>query len=129
MPFLTKTLDVTTQDGRNCFLLSELVYQSNDGKTYIVPIGAATDGASTPQMAWSVGLPPFGKYWLACVLHDAAYRNTLLCEGSKANLTKEQSDLLLKEAMKSSDVDDLDLIEIYAGVKFGGWKAFKDDRK
>lgn len=126
--FQSRIAEVVTLDGRNFKLSKPIEYVAKDGALYTVPEWADTDGASTPRSLWSV-LPPFGDYWLACVLHDAAYRNTLRKGGTSANLTKEQSDNLLLEAMQSCQVDEIACQTIYEGVKWGGFKAFRDDRK
>ncbi len=118
----------TNQDGRNWKLTQPMTYNTRDGRTFIVPVGASTDGASTPALAASL-LPPTGDYWQSAVLHDAAYRNDLrLPDGSKASLSKEESDLLLKEAMELSGVDPATAAVIYEGVHLGGAHAFKEDR-
>jgi len=67
---------VSSVDGRNFVLLADAFYTSADGARYCLPAGAASDGASTPPEVWPL-MPPFGKYWPAAYLHDAAYRNTL----------------------------------------------------
>lgn len=117
--FTKKTLMVETEDGRNFTLLEPLIYIAKDGEVYTVPIGCTTDGASTPPALWPT-IAPFGKYWLAAVLHDWAYRYS--------TLDKQHCDWLLKEAMVSLDVDALLADTIYEGVNLGGWKAYRDDR-
>ena len=105
-----------------------MVYQTRDGRVFVVPRGASTDGASTPALIASL-LPPTGDYWQSAVLHDSAYQNTLLTNlGGKASLSKDECDLLLKEAMELSGVDALIVDTIYEGVRIGGAHAFKEDR-
>ena len=132
MPFKQTDLTVKTSDGRNCVLLEPLVYFSPQfGQTFRAPVGAKTDGASTPPALWTT-LPPFGVYWLAAVIHDAAYQDTLQVftgtDWTRARLTKDQADNLLKEAMDSLGVSERESIVIYEGVHFGGADAFRDDR-
>jgi Protein of unknown function (DUF1353) len=119
MPFAKPTLLVETVDGHNFTLMEDLVYVSEGGITYTAPKGSQTDGASTPPVLWPT-IPPFGKYWLAAVLHDWAYRYS--------DLTKQECDWLIKEAMKSLDVDALLADTIYEGVNVGGWSSFEQDR-
>ena len=119
MPFAKPTLLVDTVDGRNFTLMEDLVYVSEAGITYTAPKGSQTDGASTPPVLWPT-IPPFGKYWLAAVLHDWAYRYS--------DLTKQECDWLIKEAMKSLSVDALLADTIYEGVNVGGWSSFDSDR-
>lgn len=126
--FQSKIVEVVTQDGRNFKLLKPVTYVAADGRVFVIPAGASTDGASVPSSLWPL-LPPFGDYWLAAYLHDSAYQNTLKTDsGAIAGLSKEQCDLLLKEAMQSLGVPLATVAEIYEGVAIGGWKAFKQDR-
>lgn len=136
---------ICDQDGRNWMLLTPMVFLSKTGKIYICPRGTSTDGASTPSFLWSK-IPPFGTYFQSAVLHDAAYRGSLLVwpEGSqpdgtpithemtsklpKANLSKDDCDLLLKEAMELSGVDKGMSDIIYEGVHLGGSSSYKEDR-
>jgi hypothetical protein len=129
--FQNLPLKVESFDGRNFDIVSNLYFTSSDGTKYCVPCGAKTDGASTPRAGWSL-IPPFGKYWPAAVLHDSAYQNTLLiwncANWVKANLTKDQCDLLLKEAMQTLGVNELELELIYKAVVYGGERSFEEDR-
>ena len=123
------------QDGRNWKLLEPIDYLARDGRHLRIPRGAPTDGASTPAILWNK-LPPFGDYWLPAVLHDAAYQNTLLQAvpngeteaTTKASLSKETCDLLLKEAMELCGVDSATVALIYEGVKLFGQSSFNEDR-
>lgn len=110
---------VRTRDGRNVCLCEELVYNAKDGVVYIVPIGSTSDGASTPRFIWNI-IPPFGKYFLAAVLHDHLYRNT--------HFPKELCDNLLYEACMSLGDNHLEAWEIYEGVHLGGHSSFNTDR-
>ena len=129
--FPNKIAFVATQDGRNVKLLKPLFYNSASGSVYVIPEGAVSDGASCPCEIWPF-LPPFGEYWLAALLHDSAYQDTLLVVGdsgmSKASLPKDQCDLLIKEAMESLGVDAGTVEKIYLGVATCGWRAFRKDR-
>jgi hypothetical protein len=122
---------VRSRDGQRFTLEEPLELVTETGTHYQVPPGSQTDGASTPRAMWTL-LPPFGPYWLAALVHDAAYRATLerLDSGvwMPAFLTKDQCDSLLLDCMCALGVDESIREEIYNGVKFGGWKAFSEDR-
>ncbi len=122
---------VATTDGRNFTLLADAYYVGTDGTRYCVPAGATSDGASTPREVWPL-LPPFGLYWPAAYLHDAAYRNTLrVWNGSAwvaAALPKAKCDALLLEAMEALGVGAVERETIYEGVAMGGAAAFDRDR-
>jgi hypothetical protein len=120
MKFLQESLLVRTGDGQNFTLAEPLRYQTNAGTIITAPAGTTTDGASTPRATWPL-LPPFGKYWLAAVLHDYLYRYTYL--------PQDYCDGILLEAMRSLGVPEATCLEIYDGVRVGGWTAIAEDRK
>lgn len=131
--FQSKIANVMTQDGRHCTIVEPIAYIAKDGRVFVIPRGATTDGTSTPPEIWPF-LPPFGEYWLAAVLHDCGYQNSLLIvneQGTgqdKAGLSRDDCDLLFKEAMESLSVEQDTVDKIYWGVSVGGWKAFTNDR-
>jgi hypothetical protein len=121
-----------TRDGRNCEIAERIVLMTGTGEVYSVPPGALTDGPSTPPIVWQ-RLPPFGIYWLAAVVHDAAYRNTLerqTVDGLwlPANLNKDQCDTLFLDCMTALGVPQGIKEELYEGVHLFGWRSFRDDR-
>ena len=123
---------VRTRDGRNVVVQEPVEVVTDTGARYRVPVGAQSDGASTPGEMWTA-LPPFGEYWLAAVLHDAAYRGTLerqleSGEWLPAWLTKDQCDTLFLDAMSALGVDQLKKETLYEGVHLAGWRAFTEDR-
>jgi hypothetical protein len=129
--FKDTRFEVETEDGRNFVIIKDADYVSKKGIIYRIPIGATTDGASTPQVSWNL-IPPFGKYWKAAVLHDAAYRNSLLVWNgtvfAKANLGFEDSNDLILEAMQSCGVNEVECYTIYEAVATCGKLSFIKDR-
>jgi len=124
---------VSTWDGRNFVFLDDLLYNSKAGVQLRIPSGAETDGASTPRGSWNA-LPPFGTYWPAAALHDAAYRNTLQILNSQgswvvAALDKVTCDSLLREAMEWLQVPSGDIFAIFEGVHEFGQASFDEDRR
>jgi hypothetical protein len=128
--FSTLNFLVTTRDGRY-FILAESVIVYARGARYKIPQGAKSDGASTPREVWPL-IPPFGKYWPAAFLHDAAYQNTLLIwrggQWVTANLSKAECDALLLEAMDALGVGLIERETIYKAVVLAGQSAFDSDR-
>lgn len=124
---------VRTSDGRNVVLQEPIDLADDHRAFYRVPEGSESDGASIPQELWSAGLAPFGDYWLAAIVHDSAYRGTLLRqldtgEWAPAMLSKEACDTLLLDCMGALHVSQVTKEAIYEGVRFGGWRAFREDR-
>ena len=125
---------LTTSDGRNFnFMEPVLTDPMRDGSVFRIPMGSSTDGLSAPSELWWKW-PPFGFYWLDAAWHDAAYRGTLERQRpdgtwALAMLTKEQSDdYFLELLMKNPKVDMLERDAFYEGVKYGGWRSFREDR-
>lgn len=69
--FLGDVVAQWQEDGRYMTLLKPFEYRDAAGVRWIVPRGAIIDGASIPQLFWSVIGGPFeGKYRKASVVHD-----------------------------------------------------------
>lgn len=107
-------------DGRNWVLTQELVYASSILGQIVVPAGAKTDFASTPQALWT-DLPPAGKWAPAAVLHDHLYWSQ--------PCTREQADKVLLEAMQDLGVDWRRAELIFEGVRIGGQHAWDQDAR
>jgi Protein of unknown function (DUF1353) len=119
MPFLTETASTDSSDGRNFTLTKPLIYVTNVGERIEIPIGATSDGASTPREIW-VKFPPFGPWWKPAILHDYLYRLT--------HRPKKECDDLFYEAMESCGVSRADRDAIFEGVNLLGEQAFNCDR-
>lgn len=81
-----------------------------------VPAGYLTDGASVPQIFWSV-IDRWGSYGQAAVVHD------ILCEylsitvdDQPQRITREQADDILLEAMQVLEVPEFTAQAIEAAV-------------
>ena len=110
---------VTTSDGRTFHLCEAVTFFRRDGSIIIMPLGTDSDApAIWPE------IPPFGKYWRAAFLHDAACRlKTRPIIG-----TKKECDELFLEAMGACGVSAAEALIIYEGVARFGWHAFLEDR-
>lgn len=124
-------VSVRSMDGRNFILQEDVIFNSKDGNTYKLPIGARSDGASTPPVIW-INFPPFGSYWLAAFLHDCAYRNTLeVLNGTsyvRASLPKNICDNLILEAMTCLGTHAFTRQTIYDALVVAGGSSFEADR-
>jgi hypothetical protein len=70
-------------------------------------------------------LPPFGQYWLATVLHDAAYRRRT----NPPIDDRETADLLLYEGCLALGVPEYVSKLLYQAVTEFGQQAWEKDRK
>src|SRR5688572_6711065 len=58
-------------DGRKADLLTTFAYVDKNGTRWTTPAGETIDGATIPQLFWSIiGGPYEGKYRYASVVHD-----------------------------------------------------------
>jgi hypothetical protein len=130
--FQVDYVDVRTSDGLIDILLGELPYIAKDGTNYKAPVGGTTDGLSVPRCIQNI-IPATGGDWFSGVLHDSAYRNQLMVfkneEWIKADLTREQADDLMLEAMESQGCNIVMRHTIYRALRMFGWKAYNDNRK
>lgn len=109
-------------DGKEWAITRDLIYRiGNTDASIVVPKGFVTDLASIPAIGAAIGLKKNGKYDRAAVLHDYLYWTQ--------GCTREQADRLLVLAMKESDVAWFGTAEIYAGVHYGGKKAWANNAK
>lgn len=112
---LRKSLLIVENVGnRKWKLMAPLSYYSRKYKKLIIaPIGTVTDFASVPRIFWSI-FPPDGRYTRAAIIHD------FLCNARKngqlPELTREDIDYILYEAMLDIGVPKQSAIFIYAGV-------------
>lgn len=108
-------------DGVNWILLEEVTYTDKAGRKWVAPAGMVTDLASIPRELWSlVGSPGTGRYRMAAVFHDAAYRTP--------GVSKADADRMLRECSiecgTSEELADI----IYEGVRLGGTAAYAADQ-
>lgn len=128
--FLESTLDTRSADGRNDVLLSELHFRDDDGTLYKVPVFAETDGGSTPRIAWLVpGFEPTGEHWFDWILHDSAYRGTLLVQRLAlyfpADLSRLDSDNLLCRALKRKGMSAPGRAAVFSTLRAAGWRHYR----
>lgn len=93
-------------------------YSSLVGERIDVPFGFVTDFASVPRIvgAW---LLYGGKGKKAAVIHDWLY--------SSQRFTREIADAIFKEALEASGYAKWEVAGMYAGVRLGGWVAWRKD--
>jgi hypothetical protein len=111
-------------DGRRMKLLEPLEYIDPSGRRWLVPSGTVVDGASIPQVFWSViGAPFSGPYRNASVVHD------YFCD----TRSRPYPDVhrVFYDAMKTSGVAERKAWVMYKAVENFGprWDAPKTDPK
>lgn len=83
-----------------------------------VPAGYLTDGASVPQIFWSL-IPRWGLYGQAAVVHDYLCEYLSITEnGVPKSITRAEADAVLSEAMHVLEVPEFKAHAISAAVDF-----------
>ena len=124
--FDNSRLFLSTKDGHNFIVEREFIFTRPaivGGQIIRVLAGSTTDGASSPTFLWSK-LPPFGVYFPAAVLHDAAYRGTTV----PIIDDRGTADLLILEACQALGVDEETSRVLYNAVALFGGTAWNKDR-
>lgn len=111
--FVGNFVAVFNPDGRTVTLKEPYAFVDSNCKRWAVPAGATVDGASIPQVFWTVIGGPFeGKYRAASVIHD------WYCD--RRSEPWQSVDLMFYEAMLASGVSPLKAQIMYAAVYAGG---------
>ncbi len=111
-------------DGRNVQLFEPFAYGDLNRRTWVVPPGYISNGASIPQVLWPFGVTPLvGRYRDASLLHD------YLCQ-VRATPTSDETHLLFYEAMRVSGVERFTAWVFWDVVSWFGpsWKPGKGIR-
>jgi hypothetical protein len=121
------------ENGDLLFDLHEFRYEiGHEGSnSFVAPgTGFVTDFASIPRPLWWL-LPKWGKYGKAAVIHDFLYRNhfyevkTALGAFLKVPCGRKRADQIMLEAMEVSNTPKWQQYLIYAGLRIGGWIAWR----
>lgn len=100
-------------DGRRMALCAPFAFIDNQDEHWPVPADARIDGASIPQVLWTItGSPYTGKYRDASVIHD------YYC--STRTRTSDATHAMFYEAMRVSGVSETRAKIMYAAVRYGG---------
>jgi len=103
-------------DDRKMKLLENFAYVDPKGVKWVAPKGSVVDGASIPQIFWSVpvGSPFVGDYRRASVLHDVA------CD--RKTKPHKQVHRMFYDAMICDGVDQVKAMTMFMAVRMFGPK-------
>ena len=105
------TDDSANDGGGNWMLDKPLSYTSTSGAVYVVPVGFVTDFASVPRVPFIFEV--FGNSaHSATTLHDWLY--------TTKPVSRAAADLLLLEAMRSTNISMWKALSIYLAVRLFG---------
>lgn len=91
-------------------------------KTYCVPAGFITDGASVPRAFWRIAPPMTGPHAEAAVLHDFLYSLDCLDISIK---THHDADKVFLDVMEGMGTSLFVRRTLYSGVYSCGFFSFK----
>lgn len=113
LQFVGRFVGEFLEDGRKVRLLENYTYVDPNGETWPVPVDTVVDGASIPQLFWTlIGGPFEGKYRNASVVHD------YYCD--QKTRPWEKVHRMFYDAMVESGVEPLQAkIMYYAVYNFG----------
>ena len=113
------------------FRLLEPLVVEVDGVRYRAPVGALTDGASTPRFFRSL-VPRIGPHIYGAIVHDAAYRGVLEfyygAESSpwvQVDRSREWADRAFLAIMVAAGTGWLTRTMAYGAVRLFGRRAFQ----
>lgn len=110
----------TTKVGPKLWRLERALKFVHNDKTYMVPSGFLTDGASTPRVLWSLCPPMAGLTAEPAVLHDYLYSRS-----SRYNVSRAEADWYFLLAMRSAGVSLARRQTVYEGVRIGGFASWQ----
>lgn len=121
--FLTE-LETIILDSGKVQLLQDLIYRSPENREWRVPAGFICDLASVPKI-----VPGIIRIWFgdklqtakAATLHDWFY--------SRGALTRSEADHFFWEALIAENGDRIGAWLMWAGVRCGGFLAWRSHRK
>jgi hypothetical protein len=92
--------------------------EKGSNRWVFIPAGYLTDGASVPQIFWSV-IPQWGAYGQAAVVHDYLCEYlSITVDGKPQSITRSEADDILLEAMRVLEVPEFTAQTIEAAVDF-----------
>ena len=94
------------------------------GKSFVIPRGFESDGASVPRFFWRLVCPPLDHHAVrAGVAHDYIYRE------QPPDWTRKEADKMFLCFLIEDGLPPLQARLAYWGVRLGGWIAWKENRK
>ena len=126
MPSSFRTELITRFDDGQFVVVEPFEFESCVSESIIrVPVGMRTDFASIP---WGMrnAISPTGRHGKAAVVHDMLYQTGRVGE---RRIDRAEADAVLDEGMAVLDVGRLTRWAIYAGIRIGGWVAWRNYRR
>lgn len=93
------------------------------GRSFVIPAGFESDGASVPRFFWRIVCPPTDPQAVrAGVAHDWIYRT------QPEGWTREEADKMFYDLLVEDGMLRCRARLAYLGVRIGGWRAWNENR-
>lgn len=112
------TTDCTERLGNRLWVLTQPFIFTIDGKSYTIPTGFVTDGASCPRPLWSICSPVAGPFGQGAIPHDWFYN-----EGP--DIGRLQADMVLYAIGRFRGANIARAQAVKSGVNMFGWMNYK----
>ena len=122
---LHKSIKVAIFSGRNgdCLRLLEALKYEYGGRSFTVPAGFVSDGASVPQFLWGMISPAIDPRTLdAAIAHDHLYRSF------SYDFTRREADTLFYKLCRAHGLSFWRSLKAYIGARLFGRKYWKKRR-
>lgn len=110
----------TTKIGPQLWRLDAPLIMHVHNRTFVVPKGFITDGASVPRALWRIAPPMTGTHAEAAVLHDYLYSLDCL-----TRFTHHEADKIFLDAMQGMGTSWFVRNTLYSGVYTCGGLSFR----
>lgn len=91
-------------------------------RTFVIPAGFESDGASVPRFFWRIIFPPLDHRAIrAGVAHDWIYRN------QPPGWTRKDADRMFRQFLIEDGLPKFRARLAYWGVRLGGWRAWNEN--
>lgn len=122
---LHKSIKVEIFSGRNgdCLRLLEALKYEYEGRSFTVPAGFVSDGASVPEFLWDTVSPAIDPRTLdGALAHDYLYRT------SHYDFTRKEADDLFYDLIRAHGLGFWRSQKAYWGVRLFGGNAWKEKK-
>ena len=118
-------VNIHREDGRGNVLCTVTLNRIEfAGKSFVIPRGFESDGASVPRFFWRVVCPPLDHRAVrAGVAHDYIYRT------QPEDWTRREADLMFLAFLIEDGLPPFRAKLAYWGVRIGGGRAWNENRK
>jgi len=122
MGYFTNKIAIEPAGGKYWRVTRAFAYITDQGDRIDVPVDFVFDGASIPQIAWSIiGHPLDQEYLAPAAVHDKLYRTQ--------EFSRSKTDHIFKQAMRDKGVDWWKRTIMWSFCRMFGWIPWKNYKR